>query len=237
MPTTTRQQLLDSAKRLHTKGLTDASSLLSLRVVATGEPCFASINPSAIGKAFDKLTENDIGIWSIKNLTPVDDHSETLGKSTPQALHAQVFAERGDTGGIFVSGGTFTQALHLVKEPMAGIFDEQVRQVGLSVKKLTAKKYRLNRADKKLLANHDNAFLTGDKQALILGVTFERVVFNAELIEKFAKAYVLASATGKTVSQMPFYVKLIANKRKLSDQKRTADSYQNGEMPSGFTAY
>lgn len=38
-------------------------------------------------------------------------------------------------------------------------------------------------------------------------------------------------------SQVPFYVKLIANKRKLSDQKRTADSYQNGEMPSGFTAY
>lgn len=233
----TREQLLDSAKRLHTKGLTDRDSLLSLRVVTGGEPTFASLNPSAIGKAFNALTAADIGIWHIHDLTPADSHSEKLAKHSPQALHAQILAQRGDTGGVFVSGGKFTQALNLVKQPMMGIFDEQVRQIGLSVKRLALKKNKLTRLDKKLLDNHDNAFLVDGKSALILGVTFERVVFNAELIEKCAKAYVLASATGKTVTQVPFYVKIIANKRKLKDQAYTADSYANGEMPTGFTAY
>ena len=237
----TKNQFLESAQRLQTKGLTDKNSLLSLRVVATGEPCFASVKPSAFGKSFDKLTENDIGIWHIKTLIPADSQSEKITKTSPQALHAQILTERDDIGGVFASGGTFTQALNLVDEPMMGIFDEQVRQVGLSVKQLPLNKNRLTRAAKKRLGNHDNAFLTVDKQqpaqALVLGVTFERVVFNSELIEKCAKAYVLASATGKTVTQVPFYVKLIANKRKLADQHRTAESYAKGEMPSGFTAY
>lgn len=240
----TRTHLLEAAQRLYAKGLSDANSSLSLRVVASGTPCFASINPKALSKGFNKLTEADIGIWQIKDLKPITSHSEKLGKQEVAALHAQIFAIRGDAGGVFVSGARFTQALNLVKKPMRGIFDEQVRQIGLSTKRLALKNHQLTRQDKKLLNKLDNAFLLTPVKpsaepmgVLILGVTHERVVFNAELMEKCAKAYVLASATGKPVTEVPFYVKLIANKRKLKDQAYTAECYAKGDMPTGFTAY
>lgn len=233
----TYQHYLTAAKRLYEKGLTDKQSVLSLRVVTTGKASFVSLKPTAIGKPFNQLTVSDLGTWSIKGLAPINNTDLVLEKTSPQAQHAQLFALRADAGGIFVSGAKFTQALNLVDDPMPGIFDEQVRQIGLSTKRLMCKKNKLSSADKKLLSKMDNAFLLPHHQTLIMGVTHERVVFNAELMEKCAKAYVLASATGKKIRQVPAYVKLIANQRKLKDQKYTAECYQKGEMPTGFTAY
>lgn len=250
--------LLDAGKRLSDKGLTNQHSLLSLRVISPQNAYMVSISPTAQSKPLDELTAQDIGVWQLNDLKVVDPNTgkpanktlsrqHKLPKQSMQALHARIFSKRMDVGGIFVSGGQFSQALSLVDKPMPAIFDEQVRQIGNGITTLRLKNNQLTRDAKKCLTNSDNAYLmstqssakTIDEQVrpLILGITHERVVFNAELLEKCAKAYVLASATGKSVTQVPFYVRFIAHRRKLKDQAYAADCYQQGNLPTGFTAY
>jgi hypothetical protein len=68
-------------------------------------------------------------------------------------------------------------------------------------------------------------------------MTCERVVFNTELYEKCAQAYVIAKASGHRIGFIPIWVRLIANRRLLKDEQRAAASYRNGFIPEGINAY
>lgn len=81
-----------------------------------------------------------------------------------------------------------------------------------------------------------NAALLGER-LLCLGMTCDRVLFNTELYEKCARAYVLAKATGNRIWLIPQRVRLIANRRLLKDERRPAASYRKGSIPEGTKAY
>jgi len=142
-------------------------------------------------------------------------------------LHGTIFEVRPDAGAIVTARPRWASALWLLSQPMPGIFDEQVRQLGRRVDRL---------GDPEGLKSHHSAFLY-DEGVVCLGVTLERAVFNVELLEKCAEAYLLASATGRRVTRVPLWVREIAFHRLKKDQLRAAEAWARGEVPSGFTAY
>jgi hypothetical protein len=68
-------------------------------------------------------------------------------------------------------------------------------------------------------------------------MTCERVLFNTELYEKCSLAYLLAKASGGRIGHIPFWVRMIANRRLLKDERRAAASYRIGRIPEGISAY
>jgi hypothetical protein len=151
-------------------------------------------------------------------------------------LHAAVYQERPDVGAVFISHQTWATRLADLGEDMPAVFDEQVRHLGRQVVCPGLPIAALpSRADS-LLRGGANAYVFDDV-VLCLGMTRERVVFNAELLEKCAKAFVLASLTGQRVNTLPGLVRFIANRRLLKDEKRAAQAHARGEVPTGLNAY
>lgn len=219
--TEVRQQLVDAAHRLHAKGLVgEGAASLSMRVPGQSQMVVAPR-----GSAFADLKVEQVELLSFD------------GPGDPErSLHAMIYLSRPDTGSIAHLHPHWASALRLLDQPMPAIFDEQVRQLGRSLKRLPFSEPVLGREAIALLKDHDNAFLYGDG-VLCLGVTRDRVIFNVELLEKCAKAYMLASATGRKVGTVPLFVREIAHSRMLKDQKKAAAAYSRGEVPTGFTAY
>jgi len=81
-----------------------------------------------------------------------------------------------------------------------------------------------------------NAFLV-ERGVLCLGSTGARAVLNAELLEKCAQAFILASLARRPVRVIPSYVRLIATLRLRKDEKRASRAYTRGESPDRVMAY
>ena len=86
------------------------------------------------------------------------------------------------------------------------------------------------------IANGANIAIFGTRR-VCLGVTPERIVFNAELFEKCAKAFVIARCSGGTVRRIPWWVRVIAGGRLKKDQARATESLDAGRIPEGMNAY
>ncbi len=117
---------------------------------------------------------------------------------------------------------------------MPGVFDEQIRHLGRSVARLDDSLGTI--AIQKFLRSGANAFVASG-QVLCLGMIIERAVFNAELLEKCAKAYVLAYSSGMPVGKIPWLVRWIANGRLMKDERNAAEQYANGLTPAFSSAY
>jgi hypothetical protein len=143
------------------------------------------------------------------------------------AVHAEVYRRRPDVGAVVVARPHWASALNLAPGPVPGLFDEQVRQLGRRIDRLSGLSQ---------LEDRHCAYLWGDG-VLCLGVTLERAVFNLELLEKCAEAYLLAAATGLRVFSVPWWVREIAFRRLKKDQARAAHAWARGVKPEGFTAY
>jgi ribulose-5-phosphate 4-epimerase/fuculose-1-phosphate aldolase len=141
-------------------------------------------------------------------------------------MHASVYRLRGDAGAILTAPQSWASRLASFPEPMPGVFDEQVRQLGQKVEPFSAA----------TLAEGANAFLSG-RLVLTIGFTAERAVLNAELLEKCAKAYLLASLTGRPVGLIPWLVRRIARRRLRKDQQRASAAHARGEVPAPFPTY
>jgi hypothetical protein len=113
-----------------------------------------------------------------------------------------------------------------VEKAMPGLFDEQVRHLGGKVARLSPS----------TLESGDNAFLMGDS-VLCFGMTLDRLIFNAELLEKCAKAFLLAHSTGSKLTLVPWWVRLIAGRRLLRDERFAAECHAEGRVPVFKSAY
>ena len=142
------------------------------------------------------------------------------------AAHAAVYRLRADAGGILTARQPWASRLARLPEPMPAVFDEQVRQLGQRVERFSSDAVR----------GGANAFLVNDG-VLIIGFTAARAVLNAELLEKCAKAYLLASLTGRSIGRIPMLIRIVAGRRLRKDQKRAAEFYSRGEMPPDFSTY
>jgi ribulose-5-phosphate 4-epimerase/fuculose-1-phosphate aldolase len=153
--------------------------------------------------------------------------------SLPHTLHAAVYRIRPDVGAVLSGGGLYASALHDFGGTMPIGFDEQARHLGRmhgAAAEITTSQLRTRLAD-----GANSALL--DKLPVCLGTTCQRLVLNAELLEKCAMAYVLAAATAQPISTLPWWVCRIAIRRLHKDQRRAARRFAQGLLPEETRGY
>jgi hypothetical protein len=154
------------------------------------------------------------------------------GLSQAAALHGLVYRVRRDAGALASISTPTSAALAQSGVHVPIVFDEQARHIGEAWPSTGAK--HLTRA----LAGGSNAGLV-DGRLLLLGVTPSRMVFNAELFEKCAHAYLLArgDAPGRKTHLVPWWVRLIAGRRLRRDQAKAARCHAAGHEAPELVAY
>lgn len=147
-------------------------------------------------------------------------------------LHALAYAQRGDVGAVAVGGGAFGHCLADFGGSLPQVFDEQARHIG----PMQAACRLDEAAAPPALEGLGNAALV-DGHLVCLGTTATRLGLNAELVEKCAKAYVLAVAGGGRVRPLPWIVRLVANRRLAKDQERARARLLQGLLPEESKGY
>ncbi|BAL94460.1 hypothetical protein [Rubrivivax gelatinosus] len=143
---------------------------------------------------------------------------------------AAVFAARQDVCAVLHGGGLYGPQLAGFGGRMPGVFDEQVRHLGLMAAARGSSNWVAT------LAKGGNAALH-DGLPLVLGMTGARLALNAELFEKCAKAYVLALGAGGQVRPLPWIVRHVANGRLMRDEKRARERVAQGLLPEESKGY
>lgn len=140
------------------------------------------------------------------------DLAQRAAQGEEERLHGQIYQARRDVCAIGCGTGEYAQYLLELCGAMPVLFDEQARHLGA----LSAVREG-PQALRQQLQSGTNMLLTG-QQLLVLGMTGQRLLLNAELFEKCAQAYVLAAATGKPIKRLPWWVRWIAGRRLQRDQ-------------------
>jgi ribulose-5-phosphate 4-epimerase/fuculose-1-phosphate aldolase len=207
------EQLQAARSRLVAKGLLHPGDSVSIRVPGA-DACLFLVEPA--GDAIDATRQ-------------------PLSKVSAGAVetHRVIYAARPDVGAILLNGQQWAAGLPAAGGTLPGIFDEQLRQLGWEVRQIAPSALSDSRSR---LASGANAFGLGS-QVLSLGMTAERLVFNAELLEKCCKAYLLASAADMPVRKIPWLVRWVATSRLFKEQKRAAASFALGQMPARSAGY
>jgi len=209
-------RLQAARQRLASRGLVRPGDSLSLRLPGDGA-CLFALEPAAAG---------DNGFARMPLALPC--------MSAAAEVHRLIYLARADAGALLLSRQPWAATLPAAGGTLPGVFDEQLRHLGAQVTQIPTPRARERvRAH---LAGGANAFGIGT-QVLCLGMTLERLVFNAELLEKCAQAYLLARATGLAVRRIPWLVRLVATGRLRRDQRRAAASYARGEAPARVAGY
>jgi hypothetical protein len=153
------------------------------------------------------------------------------GHAGMAAVHAAVHAARRDAGAVLWGGGPFGACLADVGGALPQVFDEQARHLG----PMPAPARRPEDLAAALAAGGNVVLWRGTP--LCVGATCARLALNAELLEKCAKAYVLAVAAGGSVAALPWLVRRIANGRLAQDRKRAAQAFGRGVLPEESKGY
>ena len=211
-------RLNEAATRLGAKGLLQPGDTMSMRLAGCGNALVLTGSAEAL----------DIEI------APLSDAPVKAGLHTPLAQHLAVYQARPDVGCVLLNRQPWAAALHALGGDMPGVFDEQIRHLGRAVAVLdTPISAPRNQAR---LRSGANAWITPE-HVLCLGTIPGRTVFNAELLEKCAKAFVLATSAGLPVGRIPWLVRWIANGRLMKDERHAAEQYAQGQTPVLTTAY
>lgn len=152
------------------------------------------------------------------------------------ALHAAVYRTRADVGAIAFGGGNYGRTLGDFGGELPQVFDEQARHLGRTALPLVHPGGQLDTEAARCLATGGNVWVCGQR-VLVFGNTAQRLVLNAELLEKCAKAYVLAKATGAAIHTLPWWVCHIANGRLKKDQQRARERFSQGLLPEEVKGY
>lgn len=223
-------ELLDLWNRLESKGLfQNLTASLSFLLPGEGK-MILMVNGE--GKKKQPL----VGIYHLENPNTMLSGDDSL-PNLPSLIrfHVDLYKIRPDVGAIVRFIPPWSSHLHEIDHPLPLVFDEQCRQLGAPVLQLPID-LNGNLLPSPTLTSGANGFLLGD-EVIITSVTREKAIYNCELIEKCAKAYLLAIATGGKVKQIPWFVRFIAKSRLLKDEKKAMEFYKRGERPTGFKAY
>jgi ribulose-5-phosphate 4-epimerase/fuculose-1-phosphate aldolase len=215
-----REQVLEGCSRLAVKGfLNTPEDSFSMRI-----PCRVEMILISGINDWRRIDFSDLRTVSF---------SDRSGRAE---LHAPIYQERGDVGAITISSPKGVRLLANSGSALPPVFDEQVRHIGSSGGSLESEQGERGCLLRKNFKKGSNAALRGE-QLVCLGMTRDRVLFNTELYEKCAQAYVIANASNTRISRIPLWVRMIANRRLLKDERVASASYLEGRIPEGVTAY
>src|SRR5262249_30863716 len=148
-----------------------------------------------------------------------------------EVAHVQAFVRRPDVGAVARGGGPFGMRLASFGGLLPQLFDEQARHIGPMPPAVD------DEAALDLALGTPGSPLILSGAPLCFGTTRRRLALNAELLEKCAKAYVLAVATGGRVRSLPWLVLRIANNRLAKDQRAAVVAFERGEQPAERAGY
>lgn len=210
MQQTIIQQLTDAAERLTRKGL--------------------------FGRPGDSLSMLVPGAEELLWVSPEISTPQSVSFDdvpTPLWPHVAVYQQRADAGALLFNTTAWSEQLSALQTALPTLFDEPARHIGpVSRPVAEGDLPGLQRA----VGNHSNAVVYGT-QFLRIGMTAERLTFNAELFEKCAMAYVIARSTGRRIRTVPAWVRYIAGGRLRRDQRSAAEKLTQGRLPEGTDAY
>jgi ribulose-5-phosphate 4-epimerase/fuculose-1-phosphate aldolase len=152
------------------------------------------------------------------------------------AWHAAVYRARADVGAMALGGGVYGRLLGDFGSDLPQVFDEQARHLGRTALPPTGMADDPRISAERCLTTGGNAWVCRHT-VLVLGMTAQRLVLNAELLEKCAKAYVLAAASGAPIHTLPWWVCHIANGRLKKDQRRASERFAQGLLPEEVKGY
>jgi ribulose-5-phosphate 4-epimerase/fuculose-1-phosphate aldolase len=219
MQTQIKEQLLEGCRRLARKGFLNTSAdSFSLRIPGRAE---MMLIPGS-----EDWRQAETADVRVLHFSAKDDLS---------MLHAWIYQERSDVGAIAISSPKWVRLLADSGSLLPPIFDEQVRHIG-SAGFLKSEEPIRREYVRQMFRRGGNAALFGE-HLLCLGMTCDRVLFNTELYEKCAQAYVIAGACEGRISRIPFWVRMIANRRLLKDEATATASYRDGRVPQEITTY
>ncbi|MGP8185004.1 MAG: class II aldolase/adducin family protein [Terracidiphilus sp.] len=154
-------------------------------------------------------------------------HLRTTGFSAAggvDALHELVYRLRPDVNAIVVCSPPGVRLLARFGGVLPPLFDEQVRHLGLLKKPPKKEEGTWEELLTSVLRRGVNAVQMGE-QAVCLGADIESAVNNLELYEKCSRAYVLARASGYRFRCIPGWVRWIAVRRLLKEQRSRQDRF------------
>jgi len=177
-----------------------------------------------------RIPGSDAWIWVTPESTEPQDSSE----SPPEAaLHGEIYAERPDAGALLFSTTVWSEQLAALQKSPPILFDEPARHIGPVAPPVKSGDHTgLLRA----ISRRSNVAVYGS-QMLRIGMTADRVIFNTELFEKCAMAFVIAHSSGKRIRTVPAWVRYIAGGRLQKDQRKAAECYAQGTIPEAMNAY
>jgi ribulose-5-phosphate 4-epimerase/fuculose-1-phosphate aldolase len=232
--------LLEGCRRLAGKGfLNTPSDSFSMRVPGKAEMIIASGCQDWREKDWREKDWRQIGAADLQTVPfSIAEGCSGLHATIPHEaiLHAAIYLERADVGAVAISSPKGARLLAHCGGRFPTLFDEQARHIGAPAKPLADAATVGADVVRKTFRRGTNAVLLGER-LLCLGMTCERVLCNTELHEKCAQAYVIANASGNRIRVIPGWVRLIANRRLLRDERRAAASYRNGVTPEGIGGY
>jgi hypothetical protein len=211
-PTPLAHLLEDAIQRLDGKHLLGADASVSVRLPGTQEMLLG-----APGKTPMRVALSGSG-------------------NGEDAWHAAAYRTRADIGAIAFGGGFYARSLGDFGGDLPQVFDEQARHLGRTALPLAELAGDPAANAQRSLPARGNAWVCG-RTVLVFGSTAQRLVLNAELLEKCAKAYVLARATGAPIHTLPWWVCHIANGRLKKDQRRASERFAQGLLPDEVNGY
>ena len=215
-----KDQLLEACNRLINKGFLNTSAdSFSFRIPGRTEMLLVSGNKNRYPTVGADLR--------VANFSATDASS---------VIHGCIYQEREDVGAIAISSPEGVGLLSRYGGVLPPIFDEQVRHIGSSRSRLQGEEVIDRDMVRRTFVRGANAAALGER-LVCLGMTRDRVVFNTELYEKCARAYVLAKACDSRVNHIPLWVRLIANRRLLRDEAIASASHRDGLIPEAIDSY
>ncbi|MBE1160219.1 class II aldolase/adducin family protein [Dyella acidiphila] len=203
--------LEDAIKRLDGKQLLGSGASVSVRLPGTQDMLFGTV------------------AHPVARVALADAQGE-------QAWHAAVYRTRADVGAVALGGGSYGRSLGDFGGNLPQVFDEQARHLGRTALPLHDRRGDPQAGAERCLGTGGDAWVCGDA-VLVFGSTAHRLVLNAELLEKCAKAYVLALACGARVHTLPWWVCRIANGRLKKDQRKATERFAQGLLPEEVKGY
>jgi L-fuculose-phosphate aldolase len=212
-----RKTVLEAALKMVEKGLViGTSGNISLRLNKPGERQLIAITPTS--RHYDTLRVNDMPIIDF-------DGRNVEGSLTPSietSLHIGIYRARKDVNAIIHTHSVFASAAAVAGLDIPVILEEQVACLGGEIKLAD---YALSGTPEQLtnvmgaLGNR-NAVLLANHGAVGTGRTMRDAFTACELIEKTARVYLLALATGK-VNKLPEKARKI--QKELYEKKQNKD--------------
>jgi len=207
-------------RRLSDKGfLRTQSDSLSVRIPGTDEMLLATgfENPDDVAGVASRATSFS-------------------SEESVVALHSCIYKDRPDAGAIAITSSKGVRLLAKSGCDLPPLFDEQLRHIGPAGVARLKETELCSQQVRDAFRDGRNAALLGEG-LICLGMTCERAVFNTELFEKCAQAFVISMAAGVRASVIPGWVRLIATSRLRKDQRKAAASLLSGRIPDQVSGY